>query len=117
MTNRKLARRYRSGYWAGKLINAIGILITFSGLILALALVGVTIRATEIMNQYHPAMVWVRDNLQIAISQQYEVVGGVGGALGLITFLLFWLMGTFVSAAAQILKAVLDTAVNTSPFL
>ena len=62
-------------------------------------------------------MDWVKINLQISDSQQYAIVAGIGLALALLIFLLLWLLGTFVSAAAQMVKAQLDTAVNTSPFL
>jgi hypothetical protein len=43
----------------------------------------------------------------------------VGGAivLGFVVWLPFWILGVVVAAQGQILKAVLDTAVNSSPFL
>jgi uncharacterized membrane protein YhaH (DUF805 family) len=117
ITNQKLARRYRSGYWAGKLINAVGIITIITGLILALLVGVLTITATEIMNRHRHSLEQVRDNLQISIGGQYQIVVGIGIALALLIFLLLWLLGTFVSAAAQIVKAQIDTAVNTSPFL
>jgi len=69
------------------------------------------------MNRHPRSLDWVKINLQISDSQQYAIVAGIGLALALLIFLLLWLLGTFVSAAAQMVKAQLDTAVNTSPFL
>jgi hypothetical protein len=40
-----------------------------------------------------------------------------GIAFGFIVFLVFYIFGVFISAQAQVLKATLDGAVNTSPFL
>ncbi len=47
-------------------------------------------------------------------SGQYFLVGLLFGA---VIGTLFFLLGIFVSAQGEILKATLDTAVNTSPFL
>ena len=117
MTNQKLSKRYRSGYWAGKLVHAVGILMTLAGVVLAAL---VAIGAAEVcgeMAKNAQVTQWISDNLRITVSQEYAIVVSVAFMLGLILFLFFWLAGTFVSALAQILKALLDTAVNTSPFL
>jgi len=51
------------------------------------------------------------------MTQSY-LVGGLGGALvGGIIWLITWVLGVFVSAQGQLLKANIDEAVNTSPFL
>ena len=119
ITNQKLARRYRSAYWAGKLINALGIFIVLTGIILALLLAGLTIRTIDIVDQHPSTLDWVRDNLKIGISGRTvsEIIASIGLVFTLLTFLVLWLVGTFVSAAAQRHKALIDTAVNTSPFL
>ncbi|HUK14979.1 MAG TPA: hypothetical protein VLW65_01135 [Bryobacteraceae bacterium] len=117
MTSQKLRRRYRSGYWAGSLINAVGILITLCGIVLAVAVVAFGIRITELMTQNQDVLDWINANLHVSASQQYTAVGSMTALFAAILFLLFWLAGTFVSALAQILKALLDTAVNTSPLL
>jgi hypothetical protein len=38
-------------------------------------------------------------------------------ALALVTWLLLWALGVVISAQGQLLKASIDGAVNTSPFL
>jgi hypothetical protein len=58
----------------------------------------------------------VQAHLDLSIRDQQKLVLGIALALAVITLFLFWLLGTFVSAVGQILKAILDTAVNTSPF-
>ena len=117
MTNQKLSRRYRSGYWAGKLINAVGILITLSGIVLAALVIAAAVQVCDQMAKNAEVTKWINDNMQITVSQQYGVVASIAFMLAVIFFLVFWLAGTFISALAQILKALLDTAVNTSPFL
>jgi hypothetical protein len=117
MTNQKLRRRYRSGYWAGSLINAVGILITLCGILPAVVVVAFGIGIAQLMTQHRDVMDWISANLHITASQQYTAVGWMTALSAVSLFLLFWLAGTLVSAAAQILKALLDTAVNTSPLL
>lgn len=117
MTPQKLFRRYRSGYRAGRMINGLGILSKLIGLILAFALADLGFQAAKLVEQYRPIALWIRDNLQLQVGDQQLILLGTGVVLGLIILFLFWLAGTFVSAVGQILKAILDTAVNTSPFL
>jgi hypothetical protein len=67
--------------------------------------------------QFPPATQWVKDNMQLTLSDQQGILLLIGVVFGFIILFLFWLAGTIVSAVGQILKAILDTAVNTSPFL
>jgi hypothetical protein len=117
MTPQKLFKRYQNGYRVGKLINGLGIAATMIGLILGFALSDLGFQAAKVMDQNNPAAQWVRDNLQINILDQQVMLFGIGLVAGLILFFLFWLAGMFISAVGQILKALLDTAVNTSPLL
>jgi hypothetical protein len=50
-------------------------------------------------------------------NQQMPLVVGGAIVLGFVVWLPFWILGVVVAAQGQILKAVLDTAVNSSPFL
>jgi hypothetical protein len=116
MTLQKLTRRYRSAYRVGRFVNELGILAKVGAAILFIAPTYLGIRAADAIRQYAPVTQWIKDNLQLTLSDQQAVLVAVGIVLGIICFVLLWLVGTIVSAAAQILRAVLDTAVNTSPF-
>ena len=117
MTPRKLARRYRSAYRAAMLINGLGMICQVIGLILGAALLCVGVVGAQHIDGSALAVVWVRDTLGVSIRDQQQIVVYTGLILGAILLVLFWLVGTFVSAIGQMLKAILDTAVNTSPFL
>ena len=117
MTPRKLARRYRSAYRAAMLINGLGMICQVIGLILGAALLCVGVVGAQHIDGSALAVVWVRDTLGVSIRDQQQIVAYTGLILGAILLVLFWLVGTFVSAIGQMLKAILDTAVNTSPFL
>ena len=49
------------------------------------------------------------------MQDQRMLFGGIGG--GIILLLFFYILSVFISAQGQMLKASLDSAVNTSPFL
>jgi len=52
----------------------------------------------------------------LASSEQLGIRGLIGGLLlGAMVGLVFWIAGVFVTAQGQLLRASLDTAVNTSP--
>jgi hypothetical protein len=53
----------------------------------------------------------------VAASKMGAVVGFAGLLFGILVALPFYALGVLVSAQGQILKATLDTAVNTSPIL
>jgi len=96
-----LTKRYRDAYLVstvtdgfGKLIKAIGILVAG-----VLVLVGILLVA------------------QGRAGDANFALGIVTTTLGVISGLWFYMVGVLVSANAQVLKASLDGAVNTSPFL
>ncbi len=117
MKPQQLSKRYRSGYNVSRMINGIGAFCQALGLILACILGAGGAYAAQYINQYTPPVVWVAQNLHLPIQYQLGIVIGVAAFAALITFLVLWLIGTVISAIAQVLKAILDTAVNTSPFL
>ena len=93
----KVMSRYTDGYRLARAIVAVGNLVKTLGLVVA--------------------------GVMIVIGIGLSNAAGSGGTLiaslaiaGLV-WLLFWVLGVLVSAQGQILKANLDEAVNTSPFL
>src|SRR6185437_123850 len=98
---RSLTKRYRDSYRVAGFIAGVGEFFKIGGIILA-ALIG--IGTLTLVGQTRG------DHQQIAILMMGIVTAGfVGGVL--------FLLGVLVAAQGQLLKASLDTAVNTSPFL
>lgn len=57
-------------------------------------------------------------NNQIRYSRDAPLIGAIiGGVWGVSVWVIFFILGVLVSAQGQILKASLDGAVNSSPFL
>jgi heme/copper-type cytochrome/quinol oxidase subunit 4 len=96
-----LMKRYTDAYLVARATNGFGILIKVIGIVIGilLALIGFMVAS-----QSGP-----RDPMSI--------LGIIGIAFGVFTGALFYIIGVLVSAQGQILKASLDSAVNTSPFL
>jgi len=94
-----LMKRYKDAYVVAKVTDGFGGLIKGIGLVTAalLVLVGLLIAANG--------------------REATFALGVVGICFGIFVGLLFYLLGVLVSAQAQILKASLDSAVNSSPFL
>lgn len=96
-----LMKRYSDAYIVAKTINGFGGLIKIIGIIVAVLLVLI---GFVVANKNGP-----RDPV--------SYLGIAGIALGVISGGLFYVIGVLVSAQGQILKASLDNAVNSSPFL
>jgi hypothetical protein len=96
--------RYRDGYIVARFTTGVGTTIKAIGLILAVIIaIGIfSIGASS------PQFGMRRDPTPGAI---------VGVVLGGMVFTFFYVIGILVSAQGQILKASLDSAVNSSPFL
>jgi hypothetical protein len=94
-----LMKRYRDAYLVGKVIDGFGGLVKAIGMVVAALLVVA--------------------GLLLAVNGREAAfaLGVVGIFSGIFVGLLFYLLGVLVSAQGQILKASLDSAVNTSPFL
>jgi hypothetical protein len=89
--------RYTDAYLIARTITAVGAIVKVIALVIcgAIALFGLVAGAK---------------------SEHYEAaVGGI--MLGAIVATPIWVLGILVAALGQILKATLDTAVNTSPLL
>ena len=94
-------KRYKDAYAVARVTNTFGGVIKVTGIIIGglLAAIGLMVA-----NSSGP-----RDPISI--------LGIAGLVLGIIAGALFFIIGVLVSAQGQILKASLDSAVNTSPFL
>lgn len=94
-------KRYKDAYIVARVTNAFGGVIKATGIIIGglLVLIGLMVAGTS----------GPRDPLSI--------LGIAGVVVGIIAGAMFFIIGVLVSAQGQILKASLDSAVNTSPFL
>jgi hypothetical protein len=94
-------KRYKDAYTVARVTNAFGGVIKATGIIIGglLALIGFMVASSS----------GPRDPVSI--------LGIAGIVVGIIAGALFFIIGVLVSAQGQILKASLDSAVNTSPFL
>ena len=98
---KKVAKRYFDAYRVAKTIDGFGSIIKAIGIIFALLLVLIGVFAYSQSRG---------ESVVVAVSILSIILGiSIGG--------LFFVVGVLVSAQGQVLKASLDTAVNTSPFL
>jgi uncharacterized membrane protein required for colicin V production len=95
-----ILKRYRDAYRVARVTNGFGVAIKVLGLIGAglLVLLGAAVASDGPRNPL-------------------SLLGVLGIAFGLFAGALFFIIGVMVSAQGQILKASLDGAVNSSPFL
>jgi hypothetical protein len=91
-----LMTRYRDAYWTARAINGTGQTIKVLGIALAVAL---ALAGLAIASKLGPAF------------------GFAGLILGAVMGMPIYVLGVIVAAQGQILKATLDTAVNSSPLL
>jgi len=94
-----MTRRYGEAFVVARATNGIGKAIELIGIVLGASIVLASIVAIN-----HPE----KGLLQLGL---------VGIAFGVCIGVLFFLCGLIVAAQGQILKASLDSAVNSSPFL
>jgi hypothetical protein len=97
-TSTRAAKRYKDAYLVARAVAAIGESMKYIGVVLGLIVVVV---GFYIGNQLERGLM-------------YSVGGAVAGILVAIPL---YLLGILVSAQGQVLKASLDVAVHTSPFL
>jgi hypothetical protein len=97
-------RRYRDAYLVARVTTGFGGLIKGVGILLAIVILG---GALTLASQ--PSYGGYGDT-----KTMYTTVGFV---MAFIVGALFYLLGILVSAQGQILKASLDSAVNSSPFM
>jgi hypothetical protein len=98
-----MVTRYQDGYRVGKFVDTVGSMCKGIGVILAL-IGGVT--GLSLANS-HPQFG----------NANFSEFGIIILVAGVIIGLSFWVVGVLISAQGQLLKAVLDTAVNSSPFI
>jgi hypothetical protein len=96
-----LMKRYTDAYIVARTITGFGSLIKVIGVVIAalLVLIGFLVAA------------------QNGPREPISYLGIMGVVVGVISGALFYIIGVLVSAQGQILKASLDSAVNSSPFL
>jgi len=117
MAPARLMKRYRNGYRTGKLINAFGILCQAVGILLGIVLFIGGMSLAQNIQPDQPAVQWLANNAGINASDLRGILIGIGTLLAVVLSLVLWLAGMVISAIGQVLKAVLDTAVFTSPLL
>jgi len=94
-------KRYKDAYTVARATSAFGGVIKATGIIIGCLLVLIGLMVASSGGPRNPL----------------SVLGIAGIVLGSIAGALFFMIGVLVSAQGQILKASLDSAVNTSPFL
>jgi len=98
----KAVVRYRDGYRAASFTTGIGTAIKILGAVLGVVVAGLGILASQ----------------ELLGSSRVDTVFAIISLLsGIFTFGTFFVAGVIVSALGQQLKAALDSAVNSSPFL
>ena len=98
-------KRYKDGYRIAGVIVGLGSILKIIGIVVAaLAFLGGIVGFTAL-----PSVEGAGTMKTIML------LYGVFGAI--FSWLVFWLWGTVISAVGQLLKATLDGAVHTSPFL
>lgn len=93
----KVMNRYTDAYRVARVIVGVGNLVKILGIVAAVVVVLVGFGVTNSMNTAGPLIASL--------------------PLALVTWLLLWALGVLVSAQGELLKANIDKAVNTSPFL
>jgi len=113
----RLLRRYRNAYRIGKFINGVGLLAQVLGFVAAILLViGGGVLANKV-DPADPVVQWVIETFKWRVQDVQAAIFSIGVAMALVTLPVLWVAGVIVSGVGQMLKAVLDTAVYTSPFL
>jgi hypothetical protein len=95
----KVMSRYTDAYRVARVIVSVGRLVKTLGVIafVVALLIGIGI---DYVSHYTPPVAWL-----------------AGALVGGIIWFVAWVLGVIVSAQGQLLKANIDEAVNTSPFL
>jgi hypothetical protein len=98
-------KRYRDAYRVARMINRIGQSLKLFGVILSLLLIAAVVLAAR------------RGRIPESIPGGTIEISIGTGILVLLILLIFWIIGIFVAASGQSLKAQLDDVVYRSPFL
>ena len=108
--SQNVVTRYKTGYRVAGVIVALGTIVKVAGIVLGVIYALALAVAAMIGGGSVPSMGISGGGAGIVA----VIVGIVGGAL---VWLIFWLYGTLISAGGWVLRAVLDGAVHSSPFL
>jgi hypothetical protein len=108
----KAAARYQDGYRTARTINGLGQLCKIVGLISGVFVVFFGVMGSETIMRPNPAMVGLAD-----YRTQHDVFLISLIFLGALVAFAGWVIGVVVAGYGQHLKATLDEAVHTSPFL
>jgi len=113
----RLLRRYRNAYRIGKFINGVGLLAQLLGFVAAILLVIAGGMIASKIDPADPVVQWTVETFKWRVQDVQAAIFSIGVAMALVTLPVLWVAGVLVSGVGQMLKAVLDTAVHTSPFL
>lgn len=117
MIGESISKRYRSSYRVSKWIDAIGELLKAAGLLTGAGLFYLFDKFVFRSEPFQELVALLGGILKASRGTAEEYLGAAVFVLCVLIFFAFWLLGTIISAIGQTLKAVLDTAVNTSPIL
>jgi hypothetical protein len=113
-----LMTRYKDAYRVASTINGLGQLIKIVGFLIGVLIVAGTLFVEQSSRSASPfGGGFLPGPATTAFSPGISPIV-LGGAVagGMLAFI-FWVTGVFVSAQGQMLKASVDSAVNTSPLL
>ena len=101
--------RYKDAYRVAKTLNFLGMLCKIVAAILAIIALVVLV---EIGSQYHAYYQFFN-----TVIQGRDLWWWYGFGAAAVIFGVGWIIGVFISAQGQLIKATIDSAVNTSPFI
>lgn len=108
----RVVLRYQNGYKAAQAINGLGLLCKFIGIIAGIFVVFFGVMGSETVMRPNPALVSLA-----SYQTQHEIFLISVIFFGALVAFGGWVVGALIAGYAEQLKATLDEAVNTSPFL
>jgi len=118
MTPDKLSERYREGYRLSTWINYVGETVAGAGICLGIAFIYFVTKLTPSLLSDLPMVTsWITDIFHLSFTQQEGIVFLLACVLAFGLIVVSTVIGTIISGTAQVVRAVIDTAVNTSPLL
>lgn len=110
----RLMKRYRHAYRFSGWTNGFGRVTCLIGWCLGFAVVYLTGEAEKQLTQLPAITSWIRDTFHLNPINLLDVTGF---SVAIVIVVIFVVLGTMISAVGQMAKSVIDTAVNTSPFV
>lgn len=110
--NGKALARYRDGYRVARTLNGLGETCKVVGLLIGIAAIFFAVMGSETLMRPNP---YVTGIANYQTQHNLYLISAI--VLGTIIAFIGWVIGVVVAGYGQQLKATLDAAVNTSPFL